>query len=213
MGHEERTPSLGRIAVVGAGRMGETLARALVGSGAVAAADLVASAPRQERLDEVAATTGVAITLDNREAVAGADLVLLCVKPQTLSEVMEELAPVLEPAQLLVSIAAGVSTRAVEDLLDGPVPVVRAMPNTPSLLGAGMTALCRGRHASRDHLRRATAVFRHVGRTLELPERHFDAVTGLSASGPAFIYIVIEAMAEAGVKVGLPRGVATELAA
>lgn len=210
---KEPAMTLGRIAVVGAGRMGETLARALVTSGAVRAADLVASAPRQERLDEMAEATGVAVTLDNREAVVGAELILLCVKPQTLTEVMHELAPVLEPSQLLVSIAAGISTSGIEALLERPQPVVRAMPNTPSLLGAGMTALCRGRHATREHLAVATAIFRHVGRTLELPERYFDAVTGLSASGPAFIYIVIEAMAEAGVKVGLPRGVATELAA
>lgn len=204
---------LGTVALIGAGRMGETLARALIGSGATGPDRLRLSGPHRERLEEAARDLGVSTSLDNREAAAGADLVVLCVKPQTLAEVVEELSPVLTAEQVLVSIAAGISTAFVEQRIDHPVPVVRAMPNTPSLLGEGMTALCAGRHAGREHLARAARVFAAVGRTLELDERYFDAVTGLSASGPAFIYIVIEAMAEAGVKVGLPRGVATELAA
>lgn len=204
---------LGRIAVIGGGRMGETLARALVASEAVTVEQVKVSGPRGARLEEAVSGTGIATTLDNREAVQGADLILLCVKPQTLPEVLEELAPVLSEEQVLVSIAAGVPIRFLEERLAKAVPVIRAMPNTPCLLGEGMTALCRGRHASAADLARAQVVFEAVGRTLELDERYFDAVTGVSASGPAFIYMVIEAMAEAGVKVGLPRGVATELAA
>ncbi len=205
--------SLGRVAVIGAGRMGETLIRAMVSSGAVAAENIIATGRRAERLEAFSAQVAVKTSLDNRSAVEGADLVLLCVKPQGAAQVLEELKGVLTADTLLVSILAGVSTARLESSLHGTVPVVRAMPNTPSLLGEGMTALCAGASATGAHVETARRVFEKVGRTLVLDEKHFDAVTGLSASGPAFIYIVIEALAEGGVKVGLPRQVATLLAA
>jgi pyrroline-5-carboxylate reductase len=202
-----------RVAVIGAGRMGETLIQALVASGAVPPDRIIATGRRGDRLQEVGEMLGVETTLDNREACRRSSLVLLCVKPQGAAEVLAELDEVLTEQHLLVSILAGVATHRLEKHLSRPVPVVRAMPNTPSLIGAGMTALCAGRAATREHVQEAVAIFDRVGRTVVLEEHYFDAVTGLSASGPAFIYIVIEALAEGGVKVGLPRSIATELAA
>jgi pyrroline-5-carboxylate reductase len=115
--------------------------------------------------------------------------------------------------QLVISIVASVTTVYIERILGAKIPVVRAMPNTPCLIRAGMTALCKGTYAEEQHLREAERIFSSVGRTVILDERYMNAVTGLSASGPAFIYIILESFAEAGVKVGLPRSVATELAA
>jgi len=204
---------LGRVAVIGAGKMGTTLIRALTAGGALDASRVVATARHRDTLDRVRDELGVAVTLDNRAAAEGADLVLLCVKPQQAEPVLAELSAVVGPDQLLITILAGVSLAHVEARLGAAVPVVRAMPNTASLIGAGMTALCGGGRAEARHLEIAERVFARVGRTLVLDERHFDAVTGLSASGPAFLYVVIEALAEGGVKVGLPRQVAIELAA
>ncbi len=204
---------LGRVAVIGAGKMGTTLIRALTAGGALDAARVVATARHRDTLDRVREELGVAVTLDNRAAAEGADLVLLCVKPQQAEPVLAELSAVVGESQLLITILAGVSLAHFEARLGAAVPVVRAMPNTASLIGAGMTALCGGARAEPRHLEIAERVFARVGRTLVLDERHFDAVTGLSASGPAFLYVVIEALAEGGVKVGLPRQVAIELAA
>lgn len=205
--------SLGKVAVIGAGKMGETLIRAMVASGAVAADQIIATGRKELRLEALSRELAIETCLDNRQAVRGADLVLLCVKPQGAARVLSELRDEMTTEKLLVSILAGVSTKRLEESLPTGVPVVRAMPNTPSLLGEGMTALCAGASASQVQVERARHIFDKVGRTLVLDEKHFDAVTGLSASGPAFIYIVIEALAEGGVKVGLPRQVATELAA
>lgn len=202
-----------RLAVIGAGKMGETLAGALIRSGAVEADRVVATVRHPESVERVTASLGVAAGRDNRAAVASADLILLCVKPQNVGEVLAELSGTLGADQLLVSIVAGATLELIEGRLGPGVPVVRAMPNTPCQVGAGMTALAAGTHATPEHLATAERVFERVGRTLPVDEKLFDAVTGLSASGPAFLYVVIEALAEGGVKVGLPRRVATELAA
>ncbi len=130
-----------------------------------------------------------------------------------MAEVLEEIRPDVTPAQLVISVAASVPTGYIEARLAPGVPVVRAMPNTPCQVGAGMTGICRGAHAAEAHLALARRLFDTVGRTAVVDEKHMDAVTGLSASGPAFIYVILESLAEAGVKVGLPRDVATLLAA
>ena len=201
-----------KVTVLGAGKMGNTLIHAMR-QGGLAADKIVATGRREEPLGRLAEREGVAISRDNRAAVAGAELVLLCVKPQVVAEVLDEIGGAMSDQQVLVSIAAGATTGLLEDHLPDQVPVVRAMPNTPSLIGAGMTALCGGRWASDSQIETARRVFAGMGRTMVLDERYFDAVTGLSASGPAFVYIIIEALAEGGVKAGLPRNVATELAA
>ncbi len=150
---------------------------------------------------------------DNSEAAKDADIVFLCVKPQVVADVAREIRAHVHAKQLVISVAASVPTEMIERALEKEVPVVRAMPNTPCVLGAGMTALCKGKFATKQHLEMATKFFDAVGRTVIVDEKHMDAVTGLSASGPAYIYIILESLAEAGVKVGLPRDVATLLAA
>ncbi|MEM8993473.1 MAG: pyrroline-5-carboxylate reductase [Acidobacteriota bacterium] len=207
--------TIGRLAVLGAGKMGQTLISALLASDVVTPDGVVATARQQPRLDRLAERFGVRTSTDNRTAVRGADVVLLCVKPQVAEDVLREIAGDLEPGQLLLSIIAGLSTRQTEEMLgdDLAMPVVRAMPNTPSRIGYGMTAVCGGRHATPEHVAAGLKIFASMGRSLELDEKCFDAATGLSGSGPAFAYIIIEALAEGGVKAGLPRSVATELAA
>ncbi len=202
-----------RIAILGAGKLGETLLRGLLKAGEVRAGDVTVTAGHAARAKDVARRLGVKHAASNAVAARGADVVLVCVKPQQVGRVAEEIAPVVGPRQLVLSTAASMSTAFLEARLGRGVPVVRAMPNTPAMIGEGMTALCGGRHAKPSHLARAKRIFDAVGRTLLVDEPHVDAVTGLSASGPAFLYIVIESLAEAGVKVGLPRAIATELAA
>ncbi len=207
------TLKLGRLAVIGAGKMGEALVSALVGTGVVEARGVVATARHRERLDHFERSFGIETTLDNGAAVAGAEVIMLCVKPQIAPAVIEELSGHLNEQQVLLSIVAGLTTEMIESHVGKEVPVVRAMPNTPSQIGAGMTAVCGGRWATADHVEMGRELFSRIGRSLVLDEKYFDAVTGVSGSGPAFIYVVIEAMAEGGVKMGLPRTVATELAA
>lgn len=205
--------TLSRIAVIGSGRMGETLIHGLLASGLVPASGIRATDNRPERLRHIASTTGVVASASNADAVADAQLVLLCVKPQTADAVLAEIAPVLRPGTLVVSIMAGKRLRQIEGALPDGTPVIRAMPNTPCQVSQGMTVLAGGAHAQAAHLDVAKQLFGAVGRVMFLSETHFDAVTALSASGPAFIYIVIEALADGGVKCGLPRDVAFELAA
>jgi pyrroline-5-carboxylate reductase len=201
------------LAVLGAGKLGETLIRGLLDAGVVSASRVTVTAAHAGRVEKLRADLGVRGAASNLEATRGADLVLLAVKPQQVPLVLSEIRGALKPPQILVSVAASVSTGFIEKHLDHPVPVIRAMPNTPALLKQGMTAICPGTHARPEHLEIARSIFGAVGRTVTVDEKHMDAVTGLSASGPAFIYIVIESLAEGGVKVGLPRDVATELAA
>ncbi|MAE29429.1 MAG: pyrroline-5-carboxylate reductase [Planctomycetes bacterium] len=204
-----------RIAVIGLGTMGRALAGALLSDGSVAATDLVATVGHAENAERLGRELGLAVGTDNCAAVAKADLVLLCVKPGVLRRVLGELreAGALEHGPLVVSIAAGVRSGELEQLSGGALPVVRAMPNTPCLVGEGMSALCAGGLASSAHLDAAEALLAPLGRVVRLDEEHMDAVTGLSASGPAFVYLIIEALSEGGVMVGLPRKVAVELAA
>ncbi len=202
-----------RIAVLGAGKMGETLISSLLQAQVVDKKHLVATTKHGQRAEMLAEKYGIEATTDNRQAAVGADVLLLCVKPQVVLEVLSEIAESVDVGQLVVSVAASVTTKLIEDGLQKEVPVIRAMPNTPCLIRQGMTGLCAGRFANDEQLQRADFIFKQVGRTVCVDEKHMDAVTGLSASGPAFIYVVIESMAEGGVKAGLPRSVATELAA
>ncbi|HEX9737561.1 MAG TPA: pyrroline-5-carboxylate reductase [Thermoanaerobaculia bacterium] len=210
------------LAVIGAGKMGTVLISALTRSGVVDPERVIATAKTPERRAYVEREYGVRTIHDNREAARGAEVVLLAVKPQIAPQVLAELGEVMTPEKLLLSIVAGLTTAEMEKDLGGDsahaprggeVPVVRTMPNTPSRIGCGMTAVCGGRWAQARHVELARDVFARLGRSLVLDEHHFDAVTGLSASGPAFLYVIIESLAEGGVKVGLPRTVATELAA
>ncbi|MBC7976100.1 MAG: pyrroline-5-carboxylate reductase [Myxococcales bacterium] len=201
------------IGFIGAGNMAEALIRGLVRGGHVAADRITASGPRRERLEQLAKSYGVAITTDNRALARGAGLVVLSVKPQILDKVLREVGDQLKPGTLVVSIAAGVDTETIESAVADGVRVVRAMPNTPALVGAGATAIAPGSHASEADLATAKAMFDAVGITVVLDESHLDAVTGLSGSGPAYIFLILEALSDAGVKVGLARRNAQLLAA
>ena len=165
------------------------------------------------RCESLAKQWEVSVTTDNLEAARQSDLILIGVKPQTVPELIEQIRPALTAKKTIISFAASVKTGAIEQAAGVDLAVVRAMPNTPSLVGCGATGLCRGRFVSAGQLALAERVFNSVGRTVTVDEKHMDAVTGLSASGPAYIYIILESLAEAGVKVGLPRDIATLLAA
>jgi pyrroline-5-carboxylate reductase len=202
-----------KVAVLGAGKIGSILLQSFLRDGLLTPAQTWATTAHPERARMLKDKLKVHAGTDNAEAVRGADVVFLCVKPQVVAEVVKEIRAHLSGDQLLISVAASVPTEMIERGLEKEVPVVRAMPNTPCVLGAGMTALCKGKYAQKHHLETATKFFDAVGRTVTVDEKHMDAVTGLSASGPAYIYIILESLAEAGVKVGLPRDVATLLAA
>jgi pyrroline-5-carboxylate reductase len=207
------TTSSLRIAVIGAGKMGGILIQAFLRSGLFPAENIRATVAHADRAEALSQQLGIRVTTANLEAVQSADVVLLGVKPQQMSDVVRSLAPALIPGKLLISFAASVRTGAIEEAAEIDAPVIRAMPNTPAKLGAGVTAICRGRFVSDAQLELAAQIFSTVGRTVIVDEKHMDAVTGLSGSGPAFLYIIIEALAEAGVNVGLPRDIATLLAA
>ena len=202
-----------KVAVLGAGKMGSILLQALLKKGLLNASSTCATVQHAERARASSEKLKIAVGTDNVAAIRGAKIIFICVKPQVVRDVVEEIRPHVTPDQLLISVAASVPTKLIEAALSSEIPVVRAMPNTPAALGYGMTALCGGKFASKEHLETAAAVFGVVGRTVIVDEKHMDAVTGLSASGPAYIYIILESLAEAGVKVGLPRDVATLLAA
>ncbi len=202
-----------KLAVIGAGKLGETLIKGLIEAGVIDVSNVIITAGHQVRLDRMRERFGVTGTLSNAMAAESADIIILAVKPQTVPHVLSEIKGSLRPSQLLISVAASVSAAFIEKHLETDVPVVRAMPNTPCLLKKGMTGIAPGLNAREEHVGLAKFIFDAVGRTVVVDEKHMDAITGLSASGPAFIYIIIESLAEAGVKVGLPRDIATELAA
>jgi pyrroline-5-carboxylate reductase len=202
-----------RIAVLGAGKLGEALIAGMLDAGIVTKKQFIATAGHKERLNVLKKKLGIETTLSNSDAVRKAQLVLLCLKPQTVATVLRQVSDDLTPNHLVISVAASVTTQFMENILTKPVPVIRTMPNTPCFIKKGMTAIAPGKHATAHHVAFAQKIFDGIGRTLILDEKHMDAVTGLSASGPAFVYIIIESFVEAGVKVGLPREAATLLAA
>lgn len=202
-----------RLAVLGAGKMGSILLQAFLKSDVVAADNLCATVAHPERAKALAKQMNISVTCDNRAAARNADVILVCVKPQAVGEVLQQIRDEVSAGQVVISVAASVPTSYIEERLPAKAVVVRAMPNTPAMIGAGITGVCAGSCATAQHLHMACRLFETVGRTVTVDEKHMDAVTGLSASGPAFIYIVLESLAEAGVKVGLPRDLATLLAA
>ena len=202
-----------RVAVLGAGKMGGILLQAFLKQNLFAPDQIHATVGHAERAIALSTQWGVDVSTNNLEAAKKADLILLGVKPFQVPGLIEEIRPALTTAKTLVSFAASVKTRAIEEAAGLEIAVIRAMPNTPSALGAGAAGLCRGRFVSTAQMELAERIFETVGRTVTVDEKHMDAVTGLSASGPAYIYIIIEALAEAGVKVGLSREIATQLAA
>ena len=202
-----------RLAVLGTGKLGGILLRAYLRQGLFDPKRVTATVKHGEKAASLAKELGVNVATDNRKAVQDVDIVLLAVKPQVVGDVLKEIASELGDKTLVISVAASVPTGYIEQHTGAKVPVIRVMPNTPSTVGCGMSGICRGSHASLEHLDVAKTMFDAVGRTVVVDEKNMDAVTGLSASGPAFAYIILESLAEAGVKVGLPRDIATLLAA
>ena len=197
------------VSIIGVGVMGETLLSGLVRAG-TPASDLLVCEKRAERAQELTDKYGVAVTGDMAR-VAGSDTVALVVKPQDMGDVLDELGPHLCPGQLLVSLAAGITTAFVEERVPEGVAVVRVMPNTPALVDEGMAAISPGTHCDEQHLARAEKLLSATGRVVRVPEKQQDAVTAISGSGPAYLFFVVESMIEAGVHLGLPRTTATEL--
>jgi pyrroline-5-carboxylate reductase len=197
-------------AVIGAGVMGETLLSGLIRAGR-SADQLVVVEKRAERAAELKERYGVDVVSDVA-AAAAAETVLLVVKPQDMGDVLAEIAPALHRGQLLVSLAAGITTGFIESHVPDGVAVVRVMPNTPALVDQGMAAISAGTHCDAAHLAEAEDLMASVGRVVEVPEKHQDAVTAISGSGPAYVFFMVEAMIEGGVHLGLPRTVAHELA-
>lgn len=202
-----------KIAFLGTGNMAEAFVKGLLRAGTAAPDEILCSEPRPERRAEIEQRYGVATTDDNLAAAAKSDIVVLSVKPQSMDELLEAIAPAIDHSKLVISIAAGVPIAAIARKLGAGVRIVRTMPNTPALVGAGATALARGAHATDADLEQARALFQAVGTTVVVEEPLLDAVTGLSGSGPAFVFLAIEALADGGVKVGLARPVAMALAA
>jgi len=208
-----------RIAIVGLGKIGGTLASSLIRNKVVPASHLFGSTAHPETAKQISDRYGIATHLDNAKLVRDKDIIILAVKPQNMPRVLEEIRDEITSRQLVITLAAAVTTRFVEEHLSPGkkrhgIAIVRAMPNTPCLVNQGMTVLCPGRHASAAHIEMARAIFSSVGRVEVMDnEDLMDAVTGLSGSGPAYGYIIIESLAEGGVKVGLPRDLATTLAA
>jgi pyrroline-5-carboxylate reductase len=200
-----------RIAILGVGKIGEALVSGLLSSGWRSADELAATVRRPERVDELSERHGLAATLSNTEAAAGAALVVVAGKPQDIDALLAEIGPVLTPDQTVLTIAAAIPTAYFEQRLAAGVPVVRAMPNTPSTVHEGVAGLAPGSHASEEHLRLAEDALGHLGAVVRVPESAMDAVTAVSGSGPAYFALLAEAMIEAGILLGLSREISTQL--
>jgi len=195
--------------ILGAGVMGETLLSGLIRGGRPVA-ELLVGEKRAERARELSEKYDVAV-VSNLDATKRADTLALVVKPQDMAGLLEEIGAEVRPGQLVVSLAAGITTDFLESRLPAGTPVVRVMPNTPALVDEGMAAISAGSHCDEEHLAIAEDLLGSTGRVLRVPEKQMDAVTAISGSGPAYLFFVVEAMIEAGVHLGLPRATSTEL--
>lgn len=206
---ESMTTTATTTAMLGAGAMGESVLAGLIRSGRPLDSILVGE-KREARAEELRQTHGVEV-IDNHTAVSRADVVVVAVKPQDVTTLLDGLADVLRPGQVVISLAAGLTLATLEDHVPDGVAVVRVMPNTPALVGQGMSVLSRGSACTDAQLAEAEELLRACGRVVTLPEAQMDAVTAISGSGSAYVFLVAEAMIESGVRLGLPRDVATEL--
>ena len=201
----------GTLAILGAGRMGEALLNGLLRSRWAAPEQIWATVRRQERARQLAETYGVRAGTDSAEAAAAADVLLLATKPQSIRDLLTEIAPEIHDGKMIISVAAGVTTSVIAGLIPDDTPVVRVMSNVPVQVDEAMSAISPGRHAGPEHVRIAEEILGHVGKVVHLDEEHLDAVTALSGSGPAYVFLLAEAMVDAGIMLGLSRDIATEL--
>jgi pyrroline-5-carboxylate reductase len=200
-----------KVAILGGGKIGESLLAGLLSSGWRDPGDVVVTGRREERVRELEERYGVRGTLSNSEAVSGAPLVVVAVKPQDFDVLLGEIGGLLTPEQTVLSVAAAIPTSQIESRIAPDVPVVRAMPNAPALVHEGMAGICAGAHAGDQHIALAEEVLAHVGAVARVPERYMDAVTAVSGSGPAYFALLAEAMIEAGILLGLGRETSTQL--
>ncbi len=200
-----------RLAVLGAGKMGQALVAGLLASGWRKPDEITVTARSPERIAELSERYGVEATLDNGAAVAAADVIVLSVKPQDIESLLSEISDHVTPRQTVLSVVAAIPTSLIETGLSNDVPVIRAMPNTPSVVHEGVAGITGGRFAEDKHVALAAEVLSHVGRVVIVPESYLDAVTAISGSGPAYFALLAEAMIEAGILLGLSREISTEL--
>ena len=202
-----------KLVVIGVGKLGEALISGLLKNSDLTVQDIEGTVGHERSLSKVSDKLKIKVTMENRKAAASADIIILAVKPQNMDGVLKGIEDILTEKQLLISVAASVTSAFVEERLTKKIPVVRAMPNTPSVYNTGMAGLCGGKHATMEHLQLTEAIFKCVGESVFVDESLMDGVTALSASGPAYLYVVIESLAEAGVKLGISRETSTLLAA
>jgi pyrroline-5-carboxylate reductase len=200
-----------RVAILGAGTIGESLLRGLLSGGWREPGEIVATVRDEDRARELAERHGIEVTLSNAEAVGGARLVVIAVKPQDFDTLLGEIGGVLTPEQTVLSVAAAIPTAAIEARIAEAVPVVRAMPNAPATVHEGIAGICAGAHADDEHLQLAEEALSHLGPVVRVAERYMDAVTAVSGSGPAYFALLAEAMIEAGILLGLSREISTQL--
>jgi pyrroline-5-carboxylate reductase len=201
-----------KIGVLGAGKMGPAIIRGVIRAGLVDKIQVMASEPRDEARDLLARELGVKATADNREVCDFADVIILAVKPQIVPVVLDEVSNKIGKNKIVVSIAAGVPTSQIEARLKPGARVIRVMPNTPCIVGAAASCYSAGSHATQVDMDKVGAIFNSVGIALPLPENYLDAVTGLSGSGPAYVLLFVESLADGGVKAGLSKEIALQLA-
>jgi pyrroline-5-carboxylate reductase len=202
-----------KIAFLGGGNMAEALIKGMLAAGVAKADQMLVSDVSNERLEQLNKTYGIVIQRSNREAATQADIILLCVKPQIIDVVLSKIVPVANHEKLVISIAAGVTIARIEKMLTNKPRVIRVMPNTPALVLSGAAGLAAGSTSTVSDMMTAQQIFGAVGRAVVVEEKLMDAVTGLSGSGPAYVFTIIEALADAGVKAGIPRELALELSA
>ena len=200
-----------RLAILGTGKIGEALLKGLLGSGWRQPSEIGVSVRRQERADELRERYGVEPTLSNAEAIRNAALIVVAVKPQDIEALLGEIGGLVATEQTVLSVVAAVPTSLLEELLSAPVPVVRAMPNTPAVVHEGIAGICAGAHAGDRELELAEEVLAHLGSVVRVAEPYMDAVTAVSGSGPAYFALLAEAMIEAGILLGLSREISTQL--
>jgi pyrroline-5-carboxylate reductase len=201
----------GTLAIIGTGRIGEALLRGLLRSGWVEPRQVVCTDVSSSRVEQLKRDHHVRATTDNREALEAADVVLIALKPQVLVRVISAVGDAFRPDQTVISVAAGITTATIQDAIPGEVPVVRVMTNTPVQVDEAMSVVSAGTHAKDRDLEVAEAILGHVGQVIRMDEEHLNAVTALSGSGPAYFFLLAEAMIDAGILLGLPRDISTQL--
>ena len=204
---------IGKLGFIGIGNMGEALLRGIISSGLMTPSDVLASDLNTEKLSALGSELGINTVGTNVDLVNRSDVVLLALKPNIIKTVLAEISSALTKPKWCISIAAGVRLKSIEDSLQSDTPVVRVMPNTPAMVSQGMAAISAGQYATEHHIDRTKSIMEAVGKAIVVPEKMMDAVTALSGSGPAFVFLIIEALTDAGVQLGLKRADAALMAA